>query len=54
MITYLVQPHLQYGQHVLLDDQRLIIQVLDDECMLFAINLQYDRFDGGVTFDKNT
>jgi hypothetical protein len=32
----------------------LIIQLLDDEGMVLAVNLDDDGLDGGITLDENT
>ena len=52
-LSYLIQSGLQEGQLLLLDDQRGVVQILDDEIVPLGIDLQDDGFDGGITFHKN-
>lgn len=52
--SYLVQPTFQLGELLGFDDQRLIIEILNDEVVVFRINLYDDSFDGFVTLDKDT
>ena len=44
---------LQKGHHVFLDDDPLFVEVLDDEVVVFAVNVDDDGFDGRVALDED-
>lgn len=52
-IAHLLQPDLETLQLALLDHQCLIIQIFDDVVMLVLVDLEDDRFDGGITFNED-
>lgn len=51
--SYLVKPHLEDVQHAFIDNERLVIQLLDDEVVLLAVDFDDYGFDGGVAFNKD-
>jgi hypothetical protein len=45
---YLVKPHLEDLQHAFFDNERLVVQLFDDEIVLLAVDFDDYGFDGGV------
>jgi hypothetical protein len=40
-------------QHAFLDNERLVIQLLDDEVVLLAVDFDDYGLDGGVAFNED-
>lgn len=51
--TYILELLLEELHHVLLDDDALLVEVLDDEVVVDAVDVDDDGFDGGIAFDQD-
>lgn len=52
--SYIVKLSLELVQHVFLDNNPLIIQVLDDKVMVDRVDVDDDGLDGGIALDQDT
>jgi hypothetical protein len=53
MYTYILQLLLQQSHHILLDYYTLLVQILDDELMAIAVNIDDNGLDRRVAFDQH-
>lgn len=51
--THIFKLLLEQRNHVLLDDNALLVEVLDDEVVVFTVNVDNDGLDGGVALDEH-
>lgn len=51
--TYILELLLQQGHHVLLNHDALLVQVLDDEVVVVAVDIHDDGLDGRVALDEH-
>jgi hypothetical protein len=52
-MTHVFELLFQKGYHVLLDHDPLLVQVLDDEFVIVAVNVHDDGLDRRVAFDQH-
>ncbi len=52
--TDLFELQLEHVHHVLLNHDALLIEILDDEVMLLAIDVDNDRLDSRLALDEHT
>ena len=53
-VTDLFELQLEHVHHVLLHHDSLLIQILDDEVMLLAVDVDDDRLDSRLALDEHT
>lgn len=52
--TNLVKLFLEGGDHVLLDNDVLVVEVLDDVVVVVGVDVDDDGLDGGVALDEDS
>jgi hypothetical protein len=53
-MTHIFDMHLQVRDHVLLDDEVRLVEVLDDVIVFFAVDVDDDGLDGRLALDEDT
>lgn len=52
-MAHILQSPLQLADHVFLDDDTLLVEVLDDEVMVLTVDVHDDGLDGGIALDQH-
>jgi hypothetical protein len=53
MTAHILQSSLQLADHVFLDNDTLLVEVLDDEVMVFTVDVHDNGLDGGIALDQH-
>ena len=51
--THIFELLLEQGNHVLLDNDALLVEVLDNKVVILAVNVDNDGLDRGVALDEH-